>query len=537
MEQIVEKLCDSFTKMIAETNGINLNDTIELMLKSYNIEEEQISLISEFSRLLHAYHDKQVEIESLLEHPVGRSLFRFFRKFPLRFCEEHIHLTGSLSSDFIFRELKPLLEGENGDRYTSKVKELFGKDVRIDSEEDLERLVRLGDREEFDRYLKILELPALILKDRETHTRAAYHMAKELYEKHNVGRIRLKFTYSRISKDEKILTTPSNEVALGLFEGFKAFKCENPDFDFTLSPSFRKEADYYNARQFASKKEDFDHQVNSLIALVRSHPGLAHHMTEVDTVGNERDLYRKGHFRDMQDGFRKLQRRGFQIRSHHGEMWNTLRHGIQAVDNAMNIWHIDNLEHGISLGINPNYYFQALFQRILDNNQKSLPVKEGSREYREILQMQWKHHGDIRDHILKGRKLNPSQIQSFTKAKFRTATEIEHYQHDVLNRMIQKKVSLVALPSSNKRLTGSFSDYKDHPFSWWEKKGVHLGVGTDNYITLNTNLIKEMLILLFSDPDNLKITKLIMVTTGEKRRTYLSDLLWQQRRKLSECNP
>ena len=54
--------------------------------------------------------------------------------------------------------------------------------------------------------------------------------------------------------------------------------------------------------------------------------------------------------------------------------------------------------------------------------------------------------------------------------KFHNAREIEHYQHDVLNRMINKKVSLVALPSSNLKLTGCFPDYKDHPFSWWEKK-------------------------------------------------------------------
>ena len=105
-------------------------------------------------------------------------------------------------------------------------------------------------------------------------------------------------------------------------------------------------------------------------------------MNEVDTVGNERDMYRKGHFRDMQDGFRRLQRRGFQIRSHHGEVWKTLAKGIQAVDNAMNIWHLDNLEHGISIGINPNYYYHSLFQRILKNNRESKPIKFNSRDFK-----------------------------------------------------------------------------------------------------------------------------------------------------------
>jgi hypothetical protein len=84
----------------------------------------------------------------------------------------------------------------------------------------------------------------------------------------------------------------------------------------------------------------------------------------------------------------------------------------------------------------------------------------------------------------------------------------------------------------NNKLTGKFEDYKDHPFSWWEKKGVHLGVGTGNHVTLNTNFIHEMLILLYTDAVNLKITKLLMVTTGENRRPYISHLLWTMRKKL-----
>jgi adenosine deaminase len=99
----------------------------------------------------------------------------------------------------------------------------------------------------------------------------------------------------------------------------------------------------------------------------------------------------------------------------------------------------------------------------------------------------------------------------------------------VLNRMIDKGVSLVALPSSNVKLTSSVRNYKDHPFSWWEKKGVDLAVGTDNYVTLNTNFIREMLILLCTDMSNLKITKLLMVVTGETRRPFLSRALWSMR--------
>jgi adenosine deaminase len=227
-----------------------------------------------------------------------------------------------------------------------------------------------------------------------------------------------------------------------------------------------------------------------------------------------------------------LQYRGFKIRSHHGETWHTLKKGIQAVDNAMNIWHIDTLEHGISLGINPNKYFHLLYQKVLRKNSSKLPITAKDPLYRELTELDWGRSKSVLEKLLAGEKLTSDEEVLFVKAKFHTAREVEHYQHDVLNRMIQKGVTLVTLPSSNNKLTGKFEDYKDHPFSWWEKKNVQLGVGTDNYITLNTNFINEMLILLYTDADNLKITKLLMVTTGETRRPYISHLLWRMRKAL-----
>ena len=137
---------------------------------------------------------------------------------------------------------------------------------------------------------------------------------------------------------------------------------------------------------------------------------------------------------------------------------------------------------------------------------------------------------EIKRKLEKGITLEKVEIDQLTKEKFHHAREIEHYQHDVLNRMIDKNVSLVSLPSSNLKLTGAFPDYKDHPFSWWEKKGVKLGIGTDNYITLNTNFIREMMIILFSEAETLKITKLIMIATKETRRPYISSKLWEMRK-------
>ncbi len=534
----VELLTEHLIRIISETNGISLNDTLELAVMG-EFQDDQPAIkksLTEFRKLVSDFQNDELEIKTLLSHPVSNALFHFFRKFPKPYIEEHIHLTGSLSADFIHPHLIKLLEGSNKQIYFDIINKVYGEGVaeKVKTSEDVDNLIRLKDDEFFDRYLKILLLPKLILVDREMHRKAAYHMASELYHKFNVGMLRLKFTLSRAnqSADEQIpgLENLSEEdVVLGLYDGFMDFKKRVPEFNFVLSPCFRKEPDFYDHVHFSSKKEHFLHQVDKIVEMLDKHPFLRDYLKEVDTVGSEKDLYRKGHFMEMQQGFRKLHFKGFAIRSHHGETWHTLKKGVQAVDNSLNIWHIDTLEHGLSLGINPNFYFHSLFLRLAMENERGLKVKEGSSDWKELMDMEWREHEPVRGKLFKGERLTQAELREFVKVKFHAAREVEHYQHDVLNRMINKGVGLVALPSSNNKLTNSFRDYKDHPFSWWEKKGLKLGVGTDNYVTLNTNFIQELLILLFTDPDNLKITKLLMVATGETRRPYLSQLLWKMR--------
>ncbi|HKR62171.1 MAG TPA: hypothetical protein VJZ00_00460, partial [Thermoanaerobaculia bacterium] len=428
-----------------------------------------------------------------------------------------------------------LLTGPQRALYESKIAEVYGKEsLPIRGVEDVERLIRLGDDDRFDRYLKILYLPKLILTTREAHRDAAYHMASRLYRTANVGAIRLKFTLFRETTDptEQIpglaALTP-DDVLLGLYEGFRAFQQQVKAFEFILSPSFRKEPGFYDATRYPSKRAHFDDQVRQIVELLKKYPELRDVVTEVDTVGSERGFYRKTHFQEMRVGIRKLQAYGFRTRSHHGETWNTLRQGVQAVDNAMNIWHVDAIEHGLSLGINPNFYFHSILQRALHANARREPIRAGSREHMELVDMDWTGRETILDKLVAGEPLTESETTLATKTKFHHAGEVEHYQHDVLNRMIDKRLTLVSLPSSNKKLTGELAEYTDHPFSWWEKKGLRLGVGTDNDITLNTSFIREMLILLYTDPLELKITKLLIVATGESRRPYLSHLLWQMR--------
>ena len=404
---------------------------------------------------------------------------------------------------------------------------------------DVDRLIRLRDEDRFDRYLQILYLPKLILTTREAHRAAAYHMASRLYRTSNVGALRLKFTLFRETTDPAeqvpgLAELTPEDVLLGLYEGFRAFQAEMPAFRFILSPSFRKEPGFYDATRYASKRESFDDQVRQIIDLLKKHPELKEVVTEADTVGNERGFYRKVHFQELRVGMRKLQAHGLRTRSHHGETWDTLRHGVQAVDNAMNIWHVDAIEHGLSLGINPNFYFHSMLQRILRANGRGEAIAPGTREHAELMDMDTSGREAIRDKLLHGQPLNNDETTLATKTKFHHAREVETYQHDVLNRMIDKRLTLVSLPSSNKKLTGALADYKDHPFSWWEKKGLNLAVGTDNDITLNTSFLREMLILLYTDSLELKITKLLIVTTGESRRSYLSHLLWQMRKGSEE---
>jgi adenosine deaminase len=534
----IDLLTDHLIKIISETNGISLSDTLELAVMGEAKDDNPLvkKSLLEFRRLIYGFQSDEVDIKTLLAHPVSLALFNFFKKFPKPYIEEHIHLTGSLSAEFVHPHLMKLLTGSKKEVYFKIINQVYGEGTaeKIQTIEDVDSLLRLKDDEFFDRYLKILLIPKLILTTKDMHREAAYHMASELYHKYNVGMIRLKFTLSRANQtsDEQIPgleELKEEDVVLGLYDGFMQFKAQVPEFDFVLSPCFRKEGNFFDAAHFATKKEHFIHQVDAILDMLENYPFLAPYLCEVDTVGSERDLYRKGHFAEMQQGFRKLHFKGFAIRSHHGETWHTLKKGVQAVDNALNIWHIDTLEHGLSLGINPNYYFHSMYRRLVIDNERGGKIKEGSSDWKELMEMDWREHGHIREKLFNGELLSDKERREFVKIKFHTAREVEHYQHDVLNRMINKGVGLIALPSSNNKLTTSFEDYKDHPFSWWEKKGLKLGVGTDNYITLNTNYIQELLILLFTDPENLKITKLLMVATGETKRPYLSQLLWKMR--------
>jgi len=540
--KVQDDMFDHLVRIVSSTNGISLQETLELASNSATLKRKRVAyqLFSEFRELLSHFQQYDQDIELLLNHPVGQTLHEFFRQFPLPYHDEHTHLTGALTSEFLYSKIQPLLVGPKKKIYEKSITEVYGKHaLPIQSTEDIRSLIQFKEGDGFERYLELLFLSKLTLLDRQSHRQAAYHLAKDVYENYNVGKVRLKFTFSRASKMKAeiipgLKDSTSQEAILGLYEGFMDFKKEKPFFDFVLSPSFKKEESFYNQDKFQSKKDDFLHQVDSLLLILEKYPELRPYLTDVDTVGDDSELYRKTHFFPMQKGFQKLHQHGFSIRSHHGENWHTLKQGIQAVDNAMNIWHIDTLEHGLSLGINPNFHFHTIFERTREWNSQGLKIDPKSPEGKEILEIDWEGNEGVLKKLLSGTRLSSREHTQFARIKFSTAIEVEHYQHDVLNRMIDEEIGLTSLPSSNKKLTNRIADYKNHPFSWWEKKGVKQAIGTDNYVVLDTNFIREMIILLVSDPKNLKITKLLMVATGENRRPYLSKQLWDMRKLLKK---
>src|SRR6478609_7645544 len=98
----VELLTDYLIRIISETNGISLTDTLELAVMGESKDDNVLikKSLQEFRKLINDFQNDEVDIKTLLNHPVSQALFHFFKKFPKPYIEEHIHLTGSLSADF-----------------------------------------------------------------------------------------------------------------------------------------------------------------------------------------------------------------------------------------------------------------------------------------------------------------------------------------------------------------------------------------------------------------------------------------------------
>ena len=99
-----KELVTALTTIISETNGISLSDTLDLLLSS-DLQDRQpqaYASVFDFHHLLNQFQINEININELLKHPVSAALTEILGKFPLRYNEEHVHLTGALTAEFIF---------------------------------------------------------------------------------------------------------------------------------------------------------------------------------------------------------------------------------------------------------------------------------------------------------------------------------------------------------------------------------------------------------------------------------------------------
>ncbi|MFN8371227.1 MAG: hypothetical protein U0T83_11475 [Bacteriovoracaceae bacterium] len=128
-DKLVYELTINLIKIISETNGISIADTLELSSHSMLMRERPalLKLVTQFRSLLSDFQQDLIEIDTLLDHPVSDALFNFFKLFPIPYNEEHIHLTGSLTAEFLFPRLKKLLSSKNKKIYEKRLKRFTEK--------------------------------------------------------------------------------------------------------------------------------------------------------------------------------------------------------------------------------------------------------------------------------------------------------------------------------------------------------------------------------------------------------------------------
>ena len=80
MQKKVDHLTKNLIRIIAETNGLSLNHTLELLQESARTNESEKKIIREFTKMMHDFQSNKIPIEKLLAHPISESLFKFFKK-------------------------------------------------------------------------------------------------------------------------------------------------------------------------------------------------------------------------------------------------------------------------------------------------------------------------------------------------------------------------------------------------------------------------------------------------------------------------
>src|SRR5205814_7845365 len=93
-ENTIREIKNALIDIISETNGVTINDTLELLSFSPELKKNALveKSLNEFRKLLHSVQNNEVDISTLLQHSFSEAFFLFFKEFPLPYHEEHIHL-------------------------------------------------------------------------------------------------------------------------------------------------------------------------------------------------------------------------------------------------------------------------------------------------------------------------------------------------------------------------------------------------------------------------------------------------------------
>ena len=81
---ISTQLFHHLVRIISETNGITLEETLELTQTSAHVSTECKAEFKDFLSKLYLYEQNRLHISDLLGHHVGKALREYFKKFPLK---------------------------------------------------------------------------------------------------------------------------------------------------------------------------------------------------------------------------------------------------------------------------------------------------------------------------------------------------------------------------------------------------------------------------------------------------------------------
>lgn len=486
------------------------------------LHAETLEYLRACRRLIEAYENYQIDMDVLLASSFAKLLGHFLIELKVPFFDRHTHLTGALPAEWMFAELSKFLDDSSQHAILNeKTRHILGCDFEaITSAAQLSVLLESKAAENFDGYLASLAFGKLLLTSYEAHRSAAYHMAKNMFENHGVHWLELKFTLDRSGGDSPAEQFPGLEqltdeqVLTGLYDGFMQYKKEHPAFRFFLSPGFRKEKNNYN-RSFGSKQADLIDQARRIVAIKRSSdPRLAEvgrKLVSVDTFGNEAGFWSKADFELFLPAIRMLQRAGIQLRSHHGEVFNHLEQGIDAVRHAFEIWRVVQVEHGLALGIDPEDYLSHIKKKMLTVNMTGMVPVLTESDKAEIIRAGFSSRADrerLRRLIAKvtSAKLLTRQDIDFIDQRFQERVgRLKEIQLELLSALRDKHVGVVILPTSNMTLLGRLDRLRNHPFLYLDRKGMRLGLGTDNITVLGTSFPEELAKLLLARPKDYKL--------------------------------